>query len=131
MNTTTLILLAALVIAALVSWRRGARVAAAGCSLAAVLPALAIARHLPWWGFVVAAILLAAAVWQRFTRTSATVTRWGARSRRKAGVASTLDVARFAGTHAMRRRAGTVRPSLAAWSCRQRLLGMRTADVAG
>ena len=58
------------------------------------------------------ACVLAVVGWHRWSRTSATVTRWGARTRRKAGVASTFDIARVASGVAMR-RAGTVRPSLA------------------
>ncbi|ALE74380.1 hypothetical protein AD006_25280 [Pseudonocardia sp. EC080610-09] len=66
-------------------------------------------------------MLLAAVGWHRWARTSSTITRWSARARRKASVASTLDVVRHAGTVAVRRRAGTVRPSLSglrwwAWS---------------
>lgn len=60
-------------------------------------------------------------VWHRCTHTAATVTRWGARSRRKHGVASTLDIARHASWVAMRRKATTVRPSLAERSRRARL----------
>ncbi|GAY09632.1 TRAG protein precursor [Pseudonocardia sp. N23] len=70
-------------------------------------------------------LLLAAAaaavwVWHRWTRSSSTVNRWGSRSRRKSGVASTIDVVRHAGSAAMRRRAGAVRPSLAGMDRRER-----------
>ena len=54
-------------------------------------------------------------------RTIATVTRWGASVRRKAGVASSLDIARSAGVLAMRRRAAIVRPSLTPPNSRARL----------
>ena len=47
-----------------------------------------------------------------FSRTSATVSRWGARTRRKSGVASTFDIARV-GSGVPMRRTRTVRPSLA------------------
>ncbi|MPZ64550.1 MAG: TraM recognition domain-containing protein [Pseudonocardiaceae bacterium] len=60
-----------------------------------------------------AAALLTALVLRR-GRSSAVVNRWGDRSRRKSGVASTLDVARIGSAHAMRRKAPVVRPSLAA-----------------
>jgi len=72
-----------------------------------------------WWLSIVAPLLTLGLVtivggveFVRFTRTSATVARWGARSRRKAGVASTVDIARVASTAAMRRKARVVRPSL-------------------
>ena len=64
----------------------------------------------------VVGLLLALVGWNRWSRTSATVTRWGSRSRRKAGVASTVDIARVG----VRRRGeaprGVVRPSLAGLS---------------
>ena len=60
------------------------------------------------------ALLAVGLAWHRFSRTSATVTRWGARTRRKSGVASTFDIARVGSGMAMRRKAATVRPSLTA-----------------
>jgi type IV secretion system protein VirD4 len=59
-------------------------------------------------------------LWHRRTRTAATVTRWGRRSRRKSGVASGWDIVRVASWAAMRRKAATVRPSLAELSWRDR-----------
>lgn len=50
--------------------------------------------------------------WHRRTTTAGVVTRWGDRSRRKKGVASTWDVIRTASSIAMRRRSAIVRPSL-------------------
>jgi hypothetical protein len=66
-------------------------------------------------------------------RSSAIVTRWGQRSRRSAGVASRLDIFRYRGEFAMRRRAATLRPSLrtAGWGARVRqLLRLPATEVA-
>ena len=71
----------------------------------------------------------AAVVWHRRTRTAATVTRWGAAARRKSGVASTLDIVRFASFLAVRRKATVVRPSLAELS-RWARLQVPTTEVA-
>jgi type IV secretion system protein VirD4 len=74
-----------------------------------------------------AVVLLAAGavaalvLWHRWQRTAATVNRWGRRSRRKSGVASTLDVLRTGSWAALRRTAATVRPSLAGLPVRDRL----------
>lgn len=82
-----------------------------------ILPGLVVVAWvlgvpIPWQ--VPAAVLAAGALllWRRYLRTADVVARWGETSRRKAGVASTIDVARTASTLAMRRRASTVRPSL-------------------
>jgi len=127
--STTVLILAALVIATAVTWRRRARGVAFGIGLAAVLPALTLLRQLPWPAHLIGVLLLVAAGWHRASRSAATVTRWSARSRRKAGVASTLDVARHASGSAMRRRTATVRPSLAELS-RWRRWRLPTAEVA-
>ena len=89
--------------------------------------AAAVAVVCGWWLSIVAPLLtlflavsLGVIGFVRFTRTSATVARWGARSRRKAGVASTTDIARVASTAAMRRKAPVVRPSLGALTRWQR-----------
>ena len=77
-------------------------------------------------------MLVAGVAWHRFSRTSATVTRWGARTRRKSGVASTFDIARVGSGVAMRRKAATVRPSLSPATRRARwwqLLALPTAEV--
>jgi len=50
--------------------------------------------------------------WYFLTRSGQTVNRWGNRSRRKHGVASTLDILRFGGRSAMLRKSRVVRPSL-------------------
>ncbi len=109
---TTFLILAALLAAAVLAWRRGARPVAVVLGLAALLPGKALLDQLPLPVDVLAGLFVVALVVQRWSRTSATVTRWGARSRRKAGVASTLDIARVASGTAMRRKAATVRPSL-------------------
>ncbi|MFN2497170.1 MAG: type IV secretory system conjugative DNA transfer family protein, partial [Pseudonocardiaceae bacterium] len=66
-------------------------------------------------------IVVVLVVWLRRTGTASTVTRWGARSRRKAGVASTVDIARVASWAVMRRKACVVRPSLVELTRRERL----------
>jgi len=114
MTELTLFLLAAVVVAVLatvVSLRGRLYARAAGAAAAAVVCG--------WWLSIVAPLLTLALVvavagggFVRFTRTSATVARWGARSRRKSGVASTVDIARVASAAAMRRKAPVVRPSL-------------------
>ncbi len=95
------------------AWRAGARPLALGLGSLAVLPAITLYRQLTWPMLLAAAGLLGAVVWHRWARTSATVTRWGARARRKSGVASSLDIARKGSGRAMRAKAATVRPSLA------------------
>ena len=113
MSIATVLILAVLVGAALLTWRRGSYGMALVIALVATLPAVTLARAVSWPVLAVAGVLLALVGWNRWSRTSATVTRWGARSRRKAGVASTVDIARVASGAAVKRRAGVVRPSLA------------------
>lgn len=120
MNLSALIFLVLLIGAAAIAWQRGTRSYAVGFAALAVLPGWAFATSLAWPVLVIVGVLLAGAAWHRWARTSATVTRWSARSRRKSGVASTLDVARHAGSLIHRRRAVTVRPSLAGLTRRQR-----------
>lgn len=74
-----------------------------------------------------AALVLLLAAGYRRTRTAAVITRWGARSRRTSGVATTLDIARVASAAAMRHQAATVRPALAELTRRQRLRVPATA----
>lgn len=98
------------------------------------LIATLLARALVGWTVLAAlAVTLTVAivlvVWLRRTGTASTVTRWGARSRRKAGVASVLDVARVASAPAVRRKATVVRPSLAELTRRERLR-VPTSEVA-
>ena len=113
MNAATVVILAVLVAAALWSWQRGTRGMAVVLGLVALLPAVTLARSLPWPVLVLLAVPLGVLGWSRWMRTSATVSRWGTRARRKAGVASTVDVARVASAPAVKRRAAVVRPSLA------------------
>jgi len=127
----TLFLLAALTIAVavtVVSLQGRLYVRAAGAGAAAVVCG--------WWLSIVAPLLTLAlvvvvvgVVFVRFTRTSATVARWAGRSRRKAGVASTLDIARIASAGAMRRKAPVVCPSLGGLTRWQRAR-VRTSTVA-
>jgi hypothetical protein len=109
-----------LVLAAWVAWRAYARPLAVGLAAFAVLPAITLTRQLTWPIALPALALGAFVAWHRWARTSATVTRWGARARRKSGVASSLDVARKASGRTMRNKAVTVRPSLAQASRRAR-----------
>src|SRR5947209_1854908 len=68
-------------------------------------------------------------LYHRRSRSAATVTRWGARARRKHGVASSWDILRHASWAAARRKATTLRPSLAETS-RWRRLTTATAQLA-
>jgi len=84
---------------------------AAGMSVLGLLFVVEVASRAPVLTLLAAAAL-GVGCWLRWSRTAATVTRWGARSRRKAGVASTVDIARVASAAAMRRKTTAVRPSL-------------------
>jgi len=131
MSTTTIALLAGLGVllaAAAVAWVRRSRL------LAVLLAAVAIAAAaragtpiLLTVGAALAGVVVLAL--RRRTRTAATVSRWGATARRKSGVASTLDIVRFASFLAVRRKATVVRPSLAELS-RWARVGVRTTEVA-
>ncbi|MDN5916085.1 MAG: type IV secretory system conjugative DNA transfer family protein [Pseudonocardia sp.] len=126
---TTMLFLIAFAGGAVLAWARGARGLGAGLGLVALMPAATIVQTLAWPALIAVAGLAAVLVWHRWSRSSATVSRWASRTRRKAGVASSLDITRHAGTFAVRRRAATVRPSLAglSWRARARLA---TAEVA-
>jgi type IV secretory pathway TraG/TraD family ATPase VirD4 len=108
---------------AVLAWRAYARRLALGMGAGAVLPAMTLSQHITPPVALVAAGVVGVVVWHRWSRTASTVTRWGARSRRKSGVASSLDIARNASPRVMRARAGTVRPSLTelSWGARRRL----------
>ncbi|RTL61603.1 MAG: type IV secretion system protein VirD4 [Pseudonocardiaceae bacterium] len=121
MNLWSIVLVLAPIGAAVVAFKRGAKLLAAVFGMVALLPLWAVLSVIGLPLLLVAVASAALLGWHRWTRSSATVTRWGARSRRKAGVASTLDVVRHAGGLAMRRRAGAVRPSLAGLGWRDRL----------
>ncbi|GAA3249514.1 hypothetical protein GCM10017691_60630 [Pseudonocardia petroleophila] len=127
--TSPALLLTALVAVALIAWRRGAYGVAAGAGLFAALPAVTLMRQLTWPVYLAVGVLGAVVVWHRWARSASIVTRWSARTRRKAGVASTADIVRHASASAMRRRSGTVRPSLAGLS-RWRRRRLPTSEVA-
>ena len=120
------------VAAVLLAWRRRAWLVVTGLALFALWPASQLVERVPIWLLVAIGVLGLVLGWHRFSRTSATVIRWGARSRRKSGVASTFDIARVGSGVAMRRKAATVRPSLAPSTRRGRwwqLLRLPTAEV--
>jgi hypothetical protein len=112
LNPSSFVLLTVLVIGTALAWNRGARGVAVGLGALSAMFGWAVARHLPTAVLIGALVLVALLLWLRHGRTMATVTRWGAMIRRKAGVASSVDIARTGGTVAMRRRAPQVRPSL-------------------
>ena len=100
--------------------------------VAAAIAAATLSRASVAVQLLTGALLLAggaAVVWHRRTRSASIVGRWGAKSRRKSGVASTLDIARLASWVAMRRKACVVRPSLADLTRRERLR-VHTTEVA-
>ena len=113
MNVYALVLTTILTFGSRVAWRRGARPMAFGCAAGATLFGTSFLRSTNPLVIVVLLLFAAAFVWHRWARTAATVTRWGSAIRRKSGVASGLDIFRHRGAVAMRRRAGTLRPSLA------------------
>ncbi|MCE3551344.1 TraM recognition domain-containing protein [Pseudonocardia sp. RS11V-5] len=125
----TPLLLLGLVAAAVLVWARRARGIALGLGLLALLPALTILWALPWPLLLVPSLGLLVLVRYRWSRSASVVSRWGARSRRKSGVASSLDIVRFGGSAAMLRRAPTVRPSLEARS-RWELMTLPVPEVA-
>ncbi|SFN30152.1 Type IV secretory system Conjugative DNA transfer [Pseudonocardia ammonioxydans] len=113
---------------AVLALARGARALAVGLAAVAVLPAATIVTALSWPALAAVVGLAGVFVWHRWSRSSATVSRWASRTRRKAGVASGVDIACHAGTLAVRRRRATVRPSLAGLGRWGRL---RVATTAG
>lgn len=134
MSNGYLVVFTAVSVAAVaLAWRRRAWFVFAGLALFAFWPVSRLVERMPWWLLVLLTVPVGVVIWHRFSRTSATVARWGARSRRKSGVASTLDVARVGSGVAMRRKAATVRPSLSRSTRRARwwlLLALPTAEVA-
>ncbi|GEL23385.1 hypothetical protein PSU4_23390 [Pseudonocardia sulfidoxydans NBRC 16205] len=120
MNLWTFLIPAAAVAGTVVAAKRGAMVLAIGLGLVALLPLAALAAAVGLPALLIAGVAAGVWLWHRWTRSSSTVNRWGSRSRRKSGVASTLDVVRHAGSGAMRRRACAVRPSLAGMDRRDR-----------
>ncbi|RZT89050.1 type IV secretory system conjugative DNA transfer VirD4/TraG family protein [Pseudonocardia sediminis] len=126
--TATPLVLAVFAAGALFAYSRGARALAFGLGAIALLPAATMLQALSWPALIAVAALALVIVWHRWSRSSATVSRWASRSRRNVGVASTMDIVRHAGTLAVRRRRGTVRPSLAVLGRWHRL---RTATTEG
>ncbi|MEU7813879.1 TraM recognition domain-containing protein [Pseudonocardia sp. NPDC049154] len=128
MTYSPVLLCLLLAIGAVAVWVRGSRGLAVIVAACAVLPGWWSVRHLPFWVLLVPGALLVAWGWHRWSRTSAKVTRWGARSRRKSGVASSVDIARVASGAAIRRKAASVRPALSAQPLAERGR-IRTSDV--
>ncbi|MGH4000650.1 MAG: type IV secretory system conjugative DNA transfer family protein, partial [Pseudonocardiaceae bacterium] len=129
-STTTIALLGGSLvatIAAYVQWRHREQLTALAEALAHRLPAAIcalVAMAAAYQVNLVAALTLlgvfTAAAYHRWGHGAAVVTRWGASSRRRHGVASTVHILRHASAVAMRRKATTVRPSLRELTRRQR-----------
>ncbi len=113
---STLVVLVVFAGGAVLAWRMRARPVAVGLGAVSVLPAMTLAQQLTWPMLLPVAALAAAGVWWQWSRSESVVTRWGNRSRRRSGVASSLDIARKASPRAMRRHARVMRPSLAGLS---------------
>ncbi|MGH3795637.1 MAG: type IV secretory system conjugative DNA transfer family protein [Pseudonocardiaceae bacterium] len=125
MSPATVALLAgsgAALLITILAWNRRSWTITFLSGVIAILLARALLGATTLIGIVVVLIVaMVLVVWLHRTGTASTVTRWGARSRRKAGVASTLDIARVASWAVMRRKAGVVRPSFADLTRRERL----------
>ncbi|MGH3777971.1 MAG: type IV secretory system conjugative DNA transfer family protein [Pseudonocardiaceae bacterium] len=129
-STTTLVLLGgslAATLGAYVHWQHREHLAALAATLAQGLPAVIcalVAVLVAYQVSLVAALALlgcvAAAAYHRWGHGASVVTRWGAASRRRHGVASTVHILRHASAVAMRRKASSVRPSVRELSRRQR-----------
>jgi len=117
-------------LAAVIAWQYRARALAVLLGAVTVLLAggLLYDPRLRWAAL---AVLLAGAGagLARRGRTAALVTRWGARTRTKSGVASTVDLLRVGSAWAMRRKALVVRPSLAELPRWRRVL-LPTTEIA-
>jgi len=128
MNLGTLVLAAGLAAGAWLAWKAYARRWAVGLGSASVLPTVTVVEQITWPVLAGVAGLVGVVAWHRWARTSATVTRWGDRIRRKSGVASTWDIVCTGGAYAVRKKTSTVRPSLGERPRRRRVL-MRTVEV--
>jgi type IV secretion system protein VirD4 len=82
-----------------------------------------------WPTAAVAVAVPVGVVWHRRRRSSNVVQRWSRRSRRTHGVATTVEILRNSSRWAVRRKATTVRPSLADRSRLDRLT-LPTSEVA-
>ncbi|PZS39954.1 MAG: type IV secretion system protein VirD4 [Pseudonocardiales bacterium] len=106
----TIVLLVGAVLAvgmAVFEWRRKDRLTAVLLTVAAVVLTALVSLVLP----ILALVCAAGPLYHRWGHGASVVTRWGASSRRRHGVASTFHIVRHAGFLAMRRKATTVRPS--------------------
>lgn len=110
---STALILAVLVITTWILWARRARGWALATGLCALAPTKTLAQELPWPVYLAAAMVAVLFAWHRWGRSAGLVRRWSTSSRRKSGVASTLDIVRHASVSALRRRLDAVRPSLA------------------
>jgi len=131
-STGTVVLLVVLVAASVLLWRYGRRMEAVAAAAMALVPGSVVVQAVSWPLVAAMAALVLAVLLVRRSRTSALVARWGARSRRKDGVASTADIVRVGSALAMRRKAATVRPSLATssrWARWVQLWRLPTAQV--
>jgi hypothetical protein len=127
-----LVVVSALVACAVVSWRRRPRrlgILATSVTVAVFVAIHAVLRAVAWLAAtgvlaLIPLLLLVAVLWlggrYHLSHPRTVVTRWGTSVRRKAGVASTLDILRVGSRFAMRRDAARVRPSLGELSRRER-----------
>ena len=133
MSTGTVVMLVVLVASSALLWRYGRRMEAVAAGAMALVPGSIVVQAVSWPLVAAMAALVLVVLLVRRTRTSALVSRWGARSRRKDGVASTADIVRVGSGLAMRRKAATVRPSLGTssrWARWVQLWRLPTAQVA-
>ncbi len=112
------VLFVVIAVAAVLSWRLGRRGIAFGLGVFAALPAWTLLSELPWPAYAAAGAVVVLLGWHRYARSAGVVTRFAARGRRRAGVASTVEIWRNASPRALRRRAAVLRPSLAGLSRR-------------
>jgi type IV secretion system protein VirD4 len=105
--------------AAALMWQRRAWLPATGLGLAALLPAWALIKMIPWPVWCLVLVAAGALIWHKQSGSAATIIRWSGRARRTSGTASTRSIARTASARALRNtKARRVRPSLADLSAR-------------